>query len=1264
MEYSDEQLNFFRLCRIVVDIVPEGLRKIFKQEWDALYTTAHGQWDDTPVSYTSFYNMESPVKQKKNERLLEFMSSGDRKQWDCTRLFYAILYSDSVGPNIRPVVKTSVDDLREIRNEVVAHKKVGKLNDLEFKMSIQKIKVALSSLNLDTTKLKIIEKRADFITQEQIDKIKKELEDIKKKLENEKRRNTEPKSFCVLPPQPSHDTMERTKEVDDLFQAMQQLSTEKNRETTTVYLSGNPGSGKSVMARQVGEKYYDSDDSKEILRFVMTLNAATLDAILNSYVMFAERLNCYQDCITSITTSKDLSKEEQILQLRALADKQVTKYSSWLIIVDNVVDLKSFSQYWQQSGEKTSGKGQILVTTQDSPSISVSSYCHHISISSGMTENDAIELLCKVSDYRDDDNDDMLKVSRALDFQPLALSSTAVYMRSVRTVNKQYSWHQCLEQVEKERERLEKVYERTSLTYKTTMTAAVNLALQREMNDEIMFHVFRFVSVMAADPIPLMYVVEYVEKCLPDEDRNYVASRICSSSLVLSLSKDVKDISIHQVVYHCLQTNPKITERKVNMFTVISAFRPLPNMIEEEEKQVDNLITTRPLLNHLVKISKGIFDFVMNSIESEKGLNDETIIVLDNCSLVLYEHHVFERAQNLCQVLLALKLSNPPSSNAREILIVLKDDHIKYITTLNENAINPSVGDTLCRLGNVYANLGQLKESMKYYEKALTIKTVAYSENHPSVGNTLNNLGNVYDNLGQSQESIKYYEKALTIKTAAYGENHTSVGDTLNNLGSAYQKLGQLQESMKYYKKGLTIKTAAYGENHTSVGDTLNNLGSAYQKLGQLQESMKYYKKGLTIKTAAYGENHTSVGDTLNNVGTVYKELGQLQESMKYYEKALVIYTAAYGENHTSVGDTLNNVGNVYQGLGQLQESMKYYEKALIIYTAAYGENHTSVGNTLNNLGMVYKELGQLQESMKYYKKALTIKTAAYGENHPSVGDTLNNLGIAYQELGQLQESIKYYEKAMAIYTAAYGENHTSFKVGNTLNNLGMVYKELGQLQESMKYYKKALTIKTAAYGENHPSVGDTLNNLGIAYQELGQLQESIKYYEKAMAIYTAAYGENHTSFKVGNTLNNLGMVYKELGQLQESMKYYEKALTIKTAAYGENHTSVGNTLNNLGMVYQFLGQLQESIKYYEKALKIYTAACGENHISVGHILNNLGTLYQELGQLQESMKCYEKALTIYTAAYGENHPSVGNTLNNFGMVYRQLVQLQESMKY
>jgi len=38
MEFTNEELHYFRVCNIVTRIIPDGLRKIFKQQWDALYT--------------------------------------------------------------------------------------------------------------------------------------------------------------------------------------------------------------------------------------------------------------------------------------------------------------------------------------------------------------------------------------------------------------------------------------------------------------------------------------------------------------------------------------------------------------------------------------------------------------------------------------------------------------------------------------------------------------------------------------------------------------------------------------------------------------------------------------------------------------------------------------------------------------------------------------------------------------------------------------------------------------------------------------------------------------------------------------------------------------------------------------------------------------------------------------------------------------------------------------------------------------------------
>ena len=62
---------------------------------------------DTLENGLDFKNGESPANQRKNARLLGTMINGDRAQWDCTMLFYAILYSDSVG---RALIKSTDQD--------------------------------------------------------------------------------------------------------------------------------------------------------------------------------------------------------------------------------------------------------------------------------------------------------------------------------------------------------------------------------------------------------------------------------------------------------------------------------------------------------------------------------------------------------------------------------------------------------------------------------------------------------------------------------------------------------------------------------------------------------------------------------------------------------------------------------------------------------------------------------------------------------------------------------------------------------------------------------------------------------------------------------------------------------------------------------------------------------------------------------------------------------------------------------------------------
>ena len=181
-EYTDEQLNYYRICYLTTDILAEGLREIFKQEWDKLYKTTKGEWKDEPRNGMDFYNGESPRNQKRNAHLLATMKNGNIGEWDVTMLFFAILFSDCIGPRLSPIVRKNVDDLRNFRNEEFAHMPQGSLSEIDFQNAVSKVEVTFQALSLPTVKIQDLKYQKTFQTKD-LTKVRKEVDDLKQEVQ-------------------------------------------------------------------------------------------------------------------------------------------------------------------------------------------------------------------------------------------------------------------------------------------------------------------------------------------------------------------------------------------------------------------------------------------------------------------------------------------------------------------------------------------------------------------------------------------------------------------------------------------------------------------------------------------------------------------------------------------------------------------------------------------------------------------------------------------------------------------------------------------------------------------------------------------------------------------------------------------------------------------------------------------------------------------------------------------------------------------------
>ena len=1178
-------------------------------------------------------------------------------------MFFAILFSDSIGTTLSAAIKKEVDDLRQVRNDI-AHISEAKLTDAEFNGYVGRVLLAFNSLSLPISDIEAIKNQTKFPTAEvsklkaQVANLQSELKDVRSDLQvaqgtiQEKEEqveclmqeiNSKLESFCTLTFKPAHQIIRRSNDVTRIMQKMQKLDDGSNRAVSTIYISGNPGYGKTQLARQIGEEFFNiGSGESEGLTLVATLNAETFETLADSYLNLAKHVGIPNYSYTNLAATKAISPVERIQHLRCLILPKFKQFSKWLIIADNVVDLSSVCKYLPQTASEEWGHGQVLITTQDTSAIPTNApHTYHESLSAGMQPGDAVELLEQVSQISNDEQ--VQKVAEVLEYQPLALVAAAFYVQFARHSSPTYGWTKYLERLAQGgREVTEEPLADRNPACSQTMTAAIKLALESILeSDDVLRQTLLFFSFCDSEALPIQAAVNFVSGRTSGQTDELIKAKLLNCSLMIPLYSEDEAFSylrVHNVVHQVLRTMPlmEVTEKYECLSVAVQVFYSL---IESEQDRLGESGDICVMLRRITTHCKALHEILTNTFPATIVWVKELTPFISPDNVVLW----------LCSTAsVFINLSNP--SNAI-LFSTAACNFVQYISSTREgDIIKANVFETH---GLTLSMTCQYKSSRVYHEEATKINRAIYGERHYHVATSYQNLGNVFFNLGQYNESKENYEKALIIRKKIFGDEHAKVAGSYNTLGRAYRALGQFNEAKENYENALIISKNIFGEEHAEVAASYNNLGILYRNLGQYNEAKEYHEKALIIKKKIFGEEHAQVAASYNNLGSVYRGLVQYNEAKECYEKALIISKKIFGEEHAEVAASYNNLGSVYKDLAYYNEAKEYHEKALIISKKIFGEEHANVAASYSNLGSVYQDLGQYNQAKEYYEKALIIRKKIFGEEHAQVATSYNNLGIVYQDQGQYIAAKEYHEKALIIKKKQFGKEHAD--VAASYNNLGIVYRNLGQYSEAKEYYEKALIISQKIFSEEHAAVAASYNNLGSVYRNLGHYNEAKEYYEKALIIRKKISGEEHAA--VAASYNNLGSVYRNLGHYNEAKEYYEKALIIRKKIFGEEHADVSASYNNLGIVYRNLGQYNEAKEYYEKALIIRKKIFGEEHADVSASYNNLGSVYRNLGQYNEAKEYYEKALIIRKKIFDEENTDF-SSLSNLGSVFQDVEQV------
>ena len=969
-EYTEEQLNYFRICCITTAELTEGLRTIFKQEWDNRYATTLGEWKDEPKNGQDFKNGESPRNQKRNKELLATMINGNRAEWDSTMLFYAILFSDCIGAGLNAIVRSNVDDLRKFRNQAFAHVPRDHISEPKFQSEIAKVQVAFQALGLSTVKIQEIRNQTSFPTSH-LNKVLKEFDRLKQKvkvLEDQLQSETTP--FCILPPKPSHAVTPRNDEAANIAQELKQLRETNESRLSYLYISGNPGSGKSQLAGLVAEQIFkESTDA-----FVMTLDAANLDSLLNSYVAFARHLKCPEYAVTNTLNDKDLKTEKKIAYIKSLAGTKVELYASWLLLVDNVVSIPEMHAHLPDTANCHWSKGQLLITSQDTASIPPdNSFIKQISVSKGMAPSDATSLLATISGIADDET--VEKVAHALDYQPLALASAATFVKQLcdSKPSSNLGWRHFLEKVEEgQLKNTETFFSNTNANYPFSMTAVTALAVEKSMSsDRVLKHAFRVISLCAPQPLNLDIVTNYIQKAEENsdvntggefKDKDVIGLRIRKSSLLL-LEEDNGEVyvRIHQVVRDVIQRLTKQLS-ETERFEVVHA-----SILSLNQFTMDRTTDSNDFAGNEFRLLVPQLRFLSMQIEA---------FLKDNGLSEAIKNNTFN----------------------------LKDYPI-YFNCFGE----------IC-----YAHF-DLKAAKRYYERALAISLQTLGPLHPNVATSYNDLAIVLRDEADLTQAKEYHERALAIRLQTLGPQHPDVATSYNNIAHLFWDQGNLKEAKEYLERALAITLQTRGPQHLDVATSYNNVGTVLRSQGELKQAKEYLERALAIRLQTLGPQHPDVAAPYSNLAGVLRDQGDLKQAKEYHECALAIMLQAFGPQHAKVATFYNNIAIVLRDHGDQKQAKEYLERALAIKLQTLGPEHPEVATSYNNLACVLREQHDLKQAKEYHERALAISLQTLGPQHPDVAASCFNLANVLRDQGDLNQAKEYHELALAIMLQTFG---------------------------------------------------------------------------------------------------------------------------------------------------------------------------------------------------------------------------------------------------
>jgi tetratricopeptide (TPR) repeat protein len=413
---------------------------------------------------------------------------------------------------------------------------------------------------------------------------------------------------------------------------------------------------------------------------------------------------------------------------------------------------------------------------------------------------------------------------------------------------------------------------------------------------------------------------------------------------------------------------------------------------------------------------------------------------------------------------------------------------------------------------------GDHKGCVEFAEDLYEQRVRLFGEDHPETLKLAKYLGFVKVSMGDFREAVDLFERALTFYSAAGQEDDEERLDAMRMMGHAYHASGEFQQARQILEKGHQICLRALGPDDPITLEMANSLGVSLRLTGDFRRALDRDEDTYRRAVEVWGKEYYFTLLSLYNLNISVREAGNYLAASRQQEETYRQSVEVFGPERPFVWRVGRDLAVARRRAGDHATALTLAQDIATRFRRRYGENHPDTMSASLSLAVDLRHARDWEGSRLLGEETLARYRTMCGDRHPFTLSAQINLAIVMRLQGDSPGAYEMNQQTFERLAEQLGPDHPV--VLSCATNLASDLFAQGKLDSAFDLDTDTLSRSERVLGVEHPSTLAVGVNLSLDLRGRGREQEAAVLHSDTMERFRRTLGEQHPATL--NAMRNL----------------------------------------------------------------------------------------------------------------------------------------------